>query len=174
MKKQLTALHALLNKYTTLVVLREGRESEVAWTKAELAERRKVFRAVAHVFPGALRELDALTAAELGIKAAAVREEMARVAAGGAVHRMWVNVVLDFHTTLARALEVKLWLARRVGRRGAISEEVAAERGLPRGALEELHHPPGGRLAALIWRDLQRRHGLSRATLEEMVFGPQA
>src|SRR5438552_1202282 len=126
-------LEQLADKYRTLAELRARREQREAegWTRFsddEGRQRGAAFRRVAARFPGALRELHSSPAAVLAAKASAVEAELAELrAGGGAPARPWIAVVLDFHATLAEALAVKMWLARRLGRAQPISDEVVAE-----------------------------------------------
>lgn len=162
-----TQLVELLNKYRELRVLRARREMVEAagrgWPPEEGISRRASFRRLSTAFPGALRELDATPVEVLAAKARAVEEEIAAVAAGGSVSRRWVTVVVDFHTTLARALAVKRWLGAPEGPAPA-----------PADVIDALRHPPGGRVVTWVWQELERRHGLARETLIEMVFGSQS
>jgi hypothetical protein len=168
-------LRALEEKYLHLTQLSERREAVQAageaFSPAELGRRRDAFRRLSAAFPGALRELEELPRARLEARRSVVSEELAQVAAGGTIRRRWVKVVLDFHQILSDLLAAKLWLARRVGQSVEIADEIAAERpSLSRGELEAVRRPPGGRILALVWAELERRHGLSRAQLEHLVF----
>jgi len=171
-------LQALVRKYRTLAELRRRRDQVKAaggvWDVEEGARRRAAFRRLAEEFPGALRELE-LPVAALEARAAATEEELAAAEAGGAVGRLWVRVIVDFHQLLAYALDAKMWLARRVGPRGVITDDdlaaLADFRGceVARAEAEELHHPPGGRVVEIVWRALAERYGLSRETLRDLV-----
>jgi hypothetical protein len=181
-------LAALAGKYRTLEALRRRREhleadGATTFTEAEGPARRDAFRRVAARFPGALRELDATPADVLGARAAAVEAALAAHLRGDPPppDARWIDVVLDFHETLRRALAVKLWLARRIGKDGAVTDAVLAEAraqfpdgGVDRALLERHHHPPGGRVLNLVWDALAARHALPRRALEELVFGPAA
>ena len=141
------ALADLAEKYAVLAALRarrDGREARglVGFDDEELAARGAAFRAVAAGHPGALRELEAHTAATLTARAQAV--ERAR-AAGGPVGEPWIRAVLDFHQTLASALAAR----RRGGARSV----------------------PRPRILDIVFDELSRRHAASPADLEEMVFG---
>jgi hypothetical protein len=180
-------LEALAGKYRTLARLRARREEvhalgRLAFDDAEGAERRDAFRRVAGEFPGALRELDTSSADVLRAKLAVVEGVIA-----GRERPVWIGVVIDFHATLREALAVKLWIARRIGRDGAIDEDVVAackewhdawphrhpeSRAVDAKALAIHHHPPGGRILGVVWAELAERHGRPRAELERMVFGP--
>ena len=170
-------LRHLAGKYRTLAVLRARREEleglgKLGFTDEEGQERRRAFKRVARAFPGALRELDACSAALLERKARAVEAAVAT----GEVPR-WVEVVLDFHHTLREALAVKLWLAVRLGRGGSLSPEVVGEfaaahgRDVDAAFLERHLHPPGGRVLALVWEAVGARQGMTPDEIRAAVFG---
>ena len=174
-------LEALAGKYRTLADLRARREELEGLGRAGFGEeegeaRRRAFRRVAHAFPGALRELETSSAALLRKKAEAVEA----AAAGGDVPA-WIPVVFHFHHALREALAVKLWLARRLGKGGAVSDEVVAAYraahpgggadGADRAFLERHLHPPGGRVLALVWERLGEAHGLTPEEIRSAVFG---
>jgi hypothetical protein len=171
---------ALLRKYERLIVLRRRRDvldaSGEEWPSGEGIERKAAFRELAEEFPGALRELE-LPVAVLQARAADVAAELATVEAGGRVERVWVRVAIAFHHRLAEMLAVKIWLARRIGPRGQVTDEVIAAlaaflgRAVSREELETLHHPPGGRVVELVWRELEEQEGMSGVALREMLFG---
>lgn len=172
-------LERLAAKYRALAELRARREEAVSvglagFTGDEAAARRAAFRALAREFPGALRELDTLAAATLRARLADVERELseARAEPGRAIaSRRWIAVAVDYHETLRAALALKLRLARRLPRGGAVTEALARELGADAAVLESHLRPPGGRLHALVWDALERRHGLPRAELERLVFG---
>jgi len=186
-------LERLAHKYRTLAALRGRREEleEVGrdgFPPEELSARKDAFRLIAGEFPGSLRELDTTTGEELRAKAEAVEIELATLAADptlSAPAAAWIRVVVDYHATLRELLAMKLWLARRIGRDGEVTDDVAADfdawlatyphRVSPRthdlAFLRALHHPPGGRLHPLVWEELAERHGLDRRELKQLVFG---
>jgi hypothetical protein len=80
-------LEALARKYACLVALRTRRDGDgPAATRAEL-------RALAAEFPGALRELDTLGAAEL-----ARRADACAAALAGGIQEPWMAWIDGFHT----------------------------------------------------------------------------
>lgn len=186
-------LERLAHKYRTLAALRARREElegsgRNGFSPDELPARREAFRLIAGEFPGALRELDTTTGERLRAKAEAVEQELAALAADPSLEApaaAWIRVVVDYHATMRELLAMKLWLARRIGRDGEITDDVEAEfhtwlAGYPhrssgrphdRAFLRALHHPPGGRLHPLVWDELAERHGLDRRELQQMVFG---
>jgi hypothetical protein len=147
--EDLRQLHA---KYLELIRLRSARELIEAagghFAPDDMIGRRDAFRRLAASFPGSLRELDETRRVVLLAKASAVAEEIERVAAGGRLERPWIAITIDFHKTLGRLLKLK--------REGS------------------LERPAGGRLMTLVWAELEERHGLPRARLEDLVYGPQA
>jgi hypothetical protein len=139
-------LTALAVKYRELTALRVRRERGDPLDPDERASRRTAFRDLAERFPGALRELDATTAAALAAKAAVVDEEIARLGRGEPCGQ-WVRVVLDFHRTLRALLadkRARTWRA------------------------------PDGRLMNLVWAALEERHRLGREELRVLMFGTRA
>lgn len=89
-------LQALARKYRALVHLRARRDGDgPAATRAEL-------RALAAEFPGSLRELDTLGAAELERRAAACEAAVA-----GAAVEPWMAWIDRFHALVRRALDVR-------------------------------------------------------------------
>jgi hypothetical protein len=106
---------------------------------------------------------------------------------------MWMRVMIDFHDTLREALAVKMWLALRLGREGALDERVVEAfhgwhqaygspphgvmcGGEPSLQLEYLRRhrkPPGGRVVSIVWSALAARHEMAREQLEPMVWGEQ-
>src|SRR5690606_38619736 len=115
------ALERLRRKYERLAALREAREILEArgcdrFPPEEAAARKAAFRRVARAFPGALRELDSLPAAELRAREARVRRARDRAAAALPSDDPWVELVLDFHLTLREMLLARRWLAARAGK----------------------------------------------------------
>jgi len=89
-------LEALARKYGRLVALRGRRDGDgPAATRAEL-------RALAAEFPGALRELDTLGAAELARRSAACA-----AALGGEAEEPWMAWIDQFHARMRQALEAR-------------------------------------------------------------------
>jgi hypothetical protein len=192
---RLFRLERLAGKYDELLRLRERREEVEraggdSFPPAEAARRKAAFRRIARAFPGSLRELDSLPAAELLARAERVRGAVERCAAGLPPDDAWVELMLDFHVTLREALLVKRWLATRAAddaasrlaafsarlerlaslraRLGLHDQATPAELGM---WLELRHRPPRGRLLDLVWAELETRHGMPRAALEQRIFG---
>jgi hypothetical protein len=122
-------LAGLAEKYARLIALAEERDAAHAVggfgeTAGEV--RKQAFRALARDFPGALRELEALSTTALRARGAAVSEAQA----GGAI-APWIPVVVALHAGLRELLA-----ARRAGARtGPLLDVVAARLGLTRQAL---------------------------------------
>ncbi len=166
----------LLRKYEALAELCERKEEAqrqgLAHFGGEEAARRKArFHALALEFPGCLRELDSSASERLRRRAEQLRQ---------APEPGWAPIVDAFHATLRDSLALKRWLAERLPRGGPLPAEVVAE--FARSPLARLHpadashlerhlHPPGGRLQALVWAELEGRFGRPRAELEREVFG---
>jgi hypothetical protein len=135
---------ALARKYRALVALRARRDGGGAGaTRDEL-------RALAAEFPGCLRELDTLGAAELERRAAACA---AAETAGGPMpaDEPWMAWIADYHALMRQAL------ARRARR---------AEQGQsPRSSTET-----GGRLNVSVLRELGERFGVPAATIAAALF----
>jgi hypothetical protein len=186
-------LERLEEKYTILSDLRARREAAegsgaVGFAEEESRERRRVFAAIAREFPGALREMERATHEQLEARRREVREEIEEIRPGPSPpcpRRRWVAVVLDYHALLREALAIRQWLVRNVPPGGAIDEVLLQvfsrwHRGsavrhteasaFDAAALARYRRPPGGRLHAVVWERLERRYGLDRGRLEEIVF----
>ncbi len=190
-------MERLLWKYRMLASLRARREAVEreglgSFGLEEGRERKRLFRRIAREFPGALRELDSFTAAELDARRAEVERACEELRAGNDIrHRGgWIELILDFHRTLREALMVKRWLALRLPKGGAITEDLVDAYADRRARLERLRvdraeggaaldadgltrhlRPPGGRLVALVWETLEDRHGRPRSEMEARLFG---
>jgi hypothetical protein len=156
------ALEGLSWKYRTLTVLRETREAAIArglvrFPTDEAEPRRAVMKALAARHPGALRELDESTAAELRARATALELALA----GGPVEP-WMEAAALFHLALAEALRMRrgalfvpvFWVVGRVG---------AGLRG-------DLARPPSGRLLDVVWTAVARELGTTPREAERLVY----
>lgn len=162
----LAELSRLAGKYRALGELRRERSAGGA-----LPERR-VFRALAAEFPGALHELDHLPLEEIDRRRAAL--ELA--AAGGAPPSPWMAWMWAYHALMRGALYVKI----RVARAGAPDEAAAAalaaraeaHAGIALGAgfVRAVHAPPEGRLNRVVMAGLEERYGVSAAEIREALF----
>ena len=162
-------LSALADKYEALVGLRAARDHDAP------APDREILRALARRHPGSLRELDTLGLPELRRRAVAARQ-----ASRGGPREPWMAWIVAFHRLTAAALLVKRdRAAQGRGRSSAMavaSTEAASEvnrtAGFPlsRELLERLVHPPGGRIAPVVLRELARRFGVEAQAFAETLF----
>ncbi len=145
------ALRALGGKYQRLAALRARRDGNgPPATRDEL-------RALAAEFPGCLRELDTLGAAELGRRAAAC----AAAADGEATAATWMLWIDGYHALMKQAL------AARSGR--ARGESRATD-----GAFEQaVLSPPEGRMGVVVLRALALRFAVPAATIAATLFPPR-
>ena len=150
----------LVSKYRAMVRLRGADDGE---PKAAL-------RALAGRWPGALREIDELSDAEIARRIAVLER-------GG--EESWIAPLARFHGTMRAALRIK----RRFGR-AADPAEVAdwlrtlAPRDLDEpsdealiGSLATILRPPEGRLGRWIWEEIANSRGTDRVNLERVIFG---
>jgi malonyl-CoA/methylmalonyl-CoA synthetase len=165
-------LAALADKYEALATLRGRRDEGGA------GATRDQLRRLARAFPGALRELDTLGAAELGRRARACR-----AAAAGGPEEPWMRWIWLFHRLLAAALAVKREAGVRArttqplppARLRALAEAALVESGISvdDAAVAAWAAPPGGRLVPLVLRTLARETGIGAAALSATLFPPR-
>ncbi|AKU91002.1 hypothetical protein [Vulgatibacter incomptus] len=124
-------LERLAWKYRALVELRRRREDAVreglqSFGPDEAAARKREFRRIARSFPGALRELDSLSAEVLERRAREVDEALERLCHGeaGCPDGSWIALAIDFHESVRECLATKRWLSARVPRGGGVSDDV--------------------------------------------------
>ena len=140
------ALRALARKYERLVSWRERRDGGgPAATRDEL-------RALAAEFPGCLRELDTLGAAELGRRAAAC----ATAADDPVAAEPWMAWIDGYHALVRRALAAREARGRGEASGGDFESAVLA--------------PPGGRMSVVVMRALAARFGVPAATVAAALF----
>lgn len=163
-------LNALARKYRTLVELRARRDQlphgQAQSPPAEpppLSEPRTpaaVLRSLAREFPGCLRELDTLGAAELAQRAARVAE----AAAAGAASEPWMAWIARYHRLMRAALAI-----RRAG--GAAAGEGSSD-GLEVDAafVADVMAPPDGRLGIVVFRRLGREFGVPAREIAAALF----
>lgn len=185
-------LARLAEKYRLLAELRARREALAAsgaraFGAREAKERRSAFRRLAREFPGALRELDTTPAEILRSRLEAVGETQRALESGARRDLpLWMEYALAYHVQLREALAIKRWLARRLPRGGELDPELlAAFRAwygklafrvrtagdLDLNILREHLNPPGGRLQAVVFEELERRFGRPREEIERLIFG---
>ena len=147
----------MAEKYRALTNLRRRRDAN------EPEPSRSELRAIAGRFPGALRELDTLGAAELHRRA-----EAAEGAAIGGPTEPWMAWVLALHRLLAAAHLLKRFAGPGHSRSGALATnadfaaacaqaERLAQITLSRELIENLLKPPGGRLTPLVLAEVAAR-----------------
>jgi len=144
------SLRALARKYQQLAAWRGRRDGDGP------GATRDQLRALAAEFPGCLRELDTLGAAELARRA----DACARAADDAAAAEAWMPWVDGYHALVRRALA-----AREARRRG----EVPAEGG-PDGFEAAVLAPPGGRMGVVVMRALAERFGVPADTISAALF----
>jgi hypothetical protein len=140
-------LQALARKYERLAAWRDRRDG------AGQPATRDELRALAAEFPGCLRELDTLGAAELGRRAAACTA----AANDSARAEGWMAWIDGYHALIRRALA-----ARAARTRGEAPRDDAFE--------QAILAPPGGRMGVVVMRALATRFGVPAATLAAALF----
>jgi hypothetical protein len=156
----------LARKYETLAALRRAR------ARGEPVPPASVFKALAHAFPGCLNELDTLPLETLDARAAA----LAGAAAGGPAEP-WMAWLSGYHALLRAALAIKPRVARRApplddARAERLSQEASELSGVAISPdfVRGVANPPEGRLVALVYAELARRHGSPAATVRLALF----
>ena len=148
-------LNALARKYRTLVELRARRDQEPqAETQlqpdqpppqSEPRTPAAVLRSLAREFPGCLRELDTLGAAELSRRAARVAE----AAASGAASEPWIAWIAGYHRLMRAALAI-----RRAGGAVAGAGDASDRAEIDAGFVADVMAPPDGRVGIVVLRRL--------------------
>jgi hypothetical protein len=141
------ALRALARKYQRLAGWRGQRDEGSSATRAEL-------RALAAEFPGCLRELDTLGAAELARRALAC----AGAAEGATAGEPWMAWIDGYHDLMRRAFATRDRRARGASGEGDDDFERA------------ILSPPGGRMGVVVLRALASRFGVPAATIAAALF----
>lgn len=150
----------LLRKYRALRALREARD----------VAPRSVLRALAAEFPGALRELDALSMGELRAREAALAEVTSLDDAPS-----WARWVAAYHGLMRVTLALKRWLSE--ASRDEALVEAAGQRALgpcgdPLGGdyLRAVREPPAGRLGVVVFARLGARFGEAPEVIWQRLF----
>lgn len=159
------ALARLAHKYERLLELR--REATPHAPTRELRE-------LAKEFPGALRELDALSLQELERRLEAVRQALE-----GGEPEVWIDYFVAYHAEMRAALWVKRRLEgeRRPSR--AIAEQIAqeltarTEHSCSPELVLQVASPPRGRLSELVLGRLGLRFGRSPRELRQALFSEE-
>jgi hypothetical protein len=157
-------LHALARKYRTLVALRGRRDQQQPARPDEpppLSEGTPaaVLRSLAREFPGCLRELDTLGAAELARRAARVEE----AAAAGSATEPWMSWIARYHSLMRAALAI-----RRAG--GSAAENPSDRAEADPAFVADVMAPPDGRLGIVVLRRLARDFGVPAKEIAAALF----
>jgi hypothetical protein len=163
------AARALLRKYRRLSDLRRARAG------GEPPPDKRVFRALAQEFPGALNELDTLPLAEIDrrIEALLLAEE------GGAVAR-WIPWMDRYHALMRAALYVKIRVARRPKLTDTEADALAARASRGAGSavsadfVRAVQAPPNGRLNLVVFGALASAFGASADEIRGALFPRRA
>jgi len=160
-------LNALARKYRTLVALRARRDQQPPAETQSQAQPHSppppsepktpaaVLRSLAREFPGCLRELDTLGAAELARRAARVAE----AAAGGTATEPWMAWIARYHRLMRAALAI-----RRAGGHPSDGAQMDA------GFVADVMAPPDGRLGIVVLRRLARDFGVPAREIAAALF----
>jgi len=166
-----SALFRLAHKYQRLGELRRAR------TRGEPIPPREVFKRLADEFPGCLNELDTLPLEAIEARAAA----LAGAAETGAVEP-WMRWLFGYHALMRAALWTRMKLAPRHVREGESARDDALVVELCKGAsrhagfevdtdfVRAVARPPGGRLKALVFAELEGRFGAPSADIKRALF----
>ncbi|MED5465299.1 MAG: hypothetical protein VX699_11645 [Myxococcota bacterium] len=185
-------LGALLAKYDLLVGLRREREDLEAkgifsLEGEALVERQARMREVAAEFPGALRELEALSAAQLTRRREEVARRLEQEGGEGAEDSLgWMEVTVAFHRLLKRVLVLKRFLGKRKGlsesqwqevvealvERSDLWDEGGSEwlRAVDVSQINGYLTPPERRVVNAVWRELSEELGASVETLQALML----
>jgi hypothetical protein len=139
---------ALARKYRALAALRARRDDGGA------GATREELRILAAEFPGCLRELDTLGAAELARRAAVCAEPEPSAEA-----EPWITWIAAYHALMGQALEAR-------ARRGSGGGPDPGDDAFLQAALA----PPGGRINVVVLRELSTRFGVPAATIAGTLF----
>ena len=150
----------LARKYRTLLALRAAHERD-----GSVADPRQL-RALAAEFPGALRELDALPAAEMHARA----DALDAVARGAAVEP-WMNAMAGYHALMRATLAIKRAGANTAAVHRAVDEfHRATGVALDDGDLASIARPPRGRLGVFVFARLGATLGRAPDELWQSIF----
>ena len=156
---QMQILHALRSKYAALVTLRQSVAKNAP---------REVLRSLAHKFPGALRELDQRSMADLNERLRLLDAAIA----GEAPSPSWAQAQHMCHGFLRAALRLRPQL--RISLAAALDTYVP-DFGEPSRAqlkatwLQKIANPPHGRLTPLAYAFVAESLGLSSSEAEKLL-----
>jgi hypothetical protein len=158
-------LIALARKYRWLSELRRAELQLAAIDNAS------ALRALAREFPGALRELDILSLAEIDRRS----EALEHAARSGAIES-WMEWMHAYHATMRAALSVKQRLRgqRRVSApiAGELAAQLERETGVRWDTLlvQEVANPPAGRLNTIVFRRLSMMFHIEPNVIGQALF----
>ena len=158
-------LRALARKYRELGELRRAK------TRDGSVASREVFQALAHEFPGALRELDTLPLEEIDRRAVVLD----RASAGGAIEP-WMEWMAAYHAVMRAALATKRRWSGEDALAGAPLEEMAEDATRMAGVeiraadIEAIGRPPAGRISVVVFDVLARTFGVAAEEIWEVLF----
>jgi hypothetical protein len=152
-------LAALARKYAALVELRQRRDA------GGDGKGGGGLRALAAEFPGCLRELDTLGAAELERRARATA-----AATAGAPVEPWMAWIAAYHALMRAALAIRAARARGDTRAVATDASGAAAVEVDAAFVTEVLAPPGGRTSVVVLRALAARFGVPAAVIAAALF----
>ena len=163
-------LAALTRKYQTLLELRQARDrrghGSVGSGVAVIAQRQRL-RDLAQEFPGCLRELDTLSAAEIDRRVQA----LALTAAGG-VLEPWMAWIADYHALMRTVFQLKN-AGRTDGKDQKAAAMVASSATTDAALVEAVRQPPQGRLGIVVLRTLGARFGVAPERIAATLFPPR-
>lgn len=161
---------ALLRKYEEILRLRR------LATAGDTQDPRPALAALALEFPGALRETDALSLAELEHRIDALRE----VDGTRKPSARWMDAITAFHALARGALSAKAWLR---GRKKPDEETIrgfalvaatlshGADASAWKDDLARLADPPRGRVTDLVFERVAWQLGIELEEAKHLVFG---
>jgi hypothetical protein len=177
----LIGLADLAEKYRLLAALSDG-------APVRTASRRIAMREISRRFPAALREFDQTSPSDRARRADAIDQRirllLSDVDAGRGlpelldpIHR-WLIAAADFHAYLRELLKLKRWLGRRSP--ADVQDSLPdwyADCANPRWPLEhwsrarldQIDHPPHGRLAEVAYAEIAGWHGLDARALRDAL-----
>jgi hypothetical protein len=158
-------LRALAAKYRALLDLRRRRDT----AGSNNDDGREGLQELSAQYPGCLRELDTLGAAEIERRA-----EGADAAAGGAAREPWMAWILTYHRVLRAALWLKIRRGKTRGHEddGSILTEASRLAGLPLSAtfVDTIAKPPDGRIGPIVLTTVAEAFGVPTQTVADTLF----
>ncbi len=121
--------------------------------------------ALAERFPGALREIDELTLAEIDARI----DALARAERDPDAAARWMHAMTRFHA-LARGV---LFVKRTLGVGALVTNEWSDEARAWKDDVERIARPPRGRLMDLVYERLARELAITARDAKRLVFTPR-